>query len=185
MTSLQISMNAVSFPTSSNGGTTANCEGSPSPVSPTTRNEKSSRSARSFRTRFGCSFPTLRWISIQRRRSLLVGSPRRLPTIWLRDLQRGARLSQEKGLLLADIRPLNLPTSLQVQPAPASESREDPPTGPTCVSSVQVLPVTRSCSPARARPCSPSLAIIFSLSVKGSAAGHRSWQVPQGLAEDR
>src|SRR5215218_2271598 len=132
MTSLQITIKAVSLPTSSSGGTTANCEASPSPVSPTTSKENSSRSACSSITRFGCSFPALCWISIQRRRSSLVGSPRRLPTIWFRDLQRGTRLSQE-NFLLGDKRPLNLPASLQIQPAPASESREDPPTGLTGV----------------------------------------------------
>src|SRR5215218_8120077 len=160
MTSLQITIKAVSLPTSSSGGTTANCEASPSPVSPTTSKENSSRSACSSITRFGCSFPALCWISIQRRRSSLVGSPSRLPTIWFRDLQRGARLSQEKGLLLEDTRPLNLPTSLQVQPAPASESREDVTAGPTRASCVPVLAAGLSCSPALLCSCSTSLAII-------------------------
>jgi hypothetical protein len=69
----------------------------------------------------------------------LVGSPRRVETIWLRDLQRGARLNQEKDLLSGETIPLNLPILLQVQPAPASESREDPPIGPPRISPEPVL----------------------------------------------
>jgi hypothetical protein len=59
----------------------------------------------------------------------------------LRDLQRGARLSHEKDLLSGDTIPLNLPIFLQVQPAPASESREDTPTGLSRISSEPVLAV--------------------------------------------
>ena len=43
-------------------------------------------------------------------------------------------LSQE-NFLLGDTRPLNLPGSRQVQPAPANESRDDPPAGPHPVDS--------------------------------------------------
>src|SRR5919107_1263771 len=161
MTSLQMTMKAVSLPTLSIGGTTANWEASPSPVSPTTRNENSSRSLCSWMTRSCCSFPALCCLFIQRRRSSLVGSPRRVETIWLRDLQRGARLNQEKGLLSADTIPLNLPISLQVQPAPAREAREDPPTGLSCVSSVPVLAVERSRPPSRVRSRRKSSAKIL------------------------
>src|SRR5215217_8345353 len=135
MTSLQRNMKCVFCPHASSGFTTAYCESSPSPVSPTTRNETSSRSVWSSIRSFG-SFPASRCISIQRRRSSLLGSPKRFARIWFRDCQRGTGLIQEKDRRADG----DKPTSWHRQPAPASESREEFTTVSAPVSAVSTLP---------------------------------------------
>src|SRR5918998_2377461 len=138
MTSLQTTIKSVSRPRASSGLTTACCEASPSPVSPTTIKETSSRSACRSRIKSLGSCPASRCISIQRRRSSLVGSPRKGLRYWLRDCQRGTGVIQEN-----DGPPANdMPSSLQRHPAPASDSREEPAAGsapavpPLCLSPV-------------------------------------------------
>src|SRR5918995_1567597 len=122
MTSLQTTMKSVSCPHARSGLTTAGCEASPSPVSPTTINETSSRPACSATIRSLGSFPDCLCSLIQRRRSSLVGSPNRGTRFWLRDCQRGTGSIQEK-----DWPPeAAAPVSLHRHPAPASESREEP-----------------------------------------------------------
>src|SRR5918998_6385362 len=121
MTSLQTTMKSVSRPHARSGLTTACCEASPSPVSPTTMNEISSRSAHSSMSRSSESFPACLCNSIQRRRSSFVGSPNRRTRFWLRDCQRGTGSIHEK-----DLPPeAGTPTCSHRHPAPASESREE------------------------------------------------------------
>src|SRR5918998_2505909 len=122
MTSLQTTMKSVSRPRASSGFTSAYWEASPSPVSPTTRKETSSRPACWSRIKSSGRPTVSRCILIQRRRSTLVGSPRKGLRYWFRVCQRGMGLIHEKdgppeGATLA---------SLQRHPAPASESREEP-----------------------------------------------------------
>src|SRR5918998_5558425 len=135
-----MTMKSVSRPRASNGLTTAYCEASPSPVSPTTRNETSSRSACRSRIRSFCSFPVSCWILIQRRRSALVGSSKMRLRYWLRESQIGTGFIQEKaGPPVADTLRL-----LHRHPAPTSDSREElasasgraPGISPPCLSPV-------------------------------------------------
>src|SRR5919106_2623624 len=126
MTSLRMYVKAMPSCVAWSGASTWYCESSPSPGSPSTKNETSSRSAK-FETVKDVSIPLRRWASIQRRRSSSVESPTQRAMRSFRDSQSGFGLIQEKLLRWKSGRYAfeRSARSLQAQPAAFREVRDD------------------------------------------------------------